>query len=338
MFVKKKSKRGFSLIELSIVILIISILAAGAISVSGSFLVSAKNKQTKDKMEAIYKAIGNYVAKNYHLPCPAPLTDTKSDSGYGNKSGGAVATNTAVACGDTGVYSSSDVSTISYGMVPVNTLGLSDDMAQDGFGSRFSYVVVDKLASPNYNDTSGGETSFGFSYYDESASDMIQIVQATSGNTIENIAFAVISHGANKLGSYNSTSTTQNSTTGIGTEESYNVLSNIVSNTADYGQNPSYTGRVSFTSLDSDEDFDDTMIYKSREEIIADFNLEHLYFCDASDTGYTNYESGYSNAYKGQLVYRSTDCTDPAGVYPSKECARHGSNKSWINKVTCVTN
>lgn len=335
--ISKRKKTCFSLIELSIVILIISILAAGAISVSGTFLISAKNKQTQDKMEAIYKAIGNYVAKNYHLPCPAPLTDTKSDSGYGVESGGSATTNTARACNATGVYSSNDVGSVSYGMVPVSSLGLSDEMAQDGFGTRFSYIVTNKLASPNYNNATGGTALFGFSYYSEVATDLIQVYQATSGNTIPNIAFAVIAHGPNKLGGYNSASATQNTTTGIGTEEGYNILSTIVSGKADFGKNASYLSRVTFTSLDTDIDFDDKLLYKTRSEIIDDFNLSFLYFCgsDAENDTTSDYTPVFLYGYSGQLVYGdgATGCDKDVSVFPSKECGPRGI--TWIDKNTC---
>ncbi len=332
----KRKKTGFSLIELSVVILIISILAAGAISVSGVFLVNAKNKQTKDKMEVIYKALGNYVAKNYYLPCPASLELDKSSSSYGDEEGDTATTNTARTCSEAGVYKSSDVGNIVYGMVPVTALGLSDDMAVDGFGTRFGYVVNNYLASPNYSNTTGG-FSEGFSYYSEIGSQMIQINQATTGNVIQKVAFAIISHGANKYGGFSPNSTTQNSTSGASSEESYNYISNVVTTQADFGQNPDHASLVTFTASDNDDQFDDMVFYKTRDEIIADFNLGFLYFCDNNDTNYTdaNYTANFSYAYSGQIVHGdgATTCDNDATMFPSKECGPRGL--AWIDKTTC---
>ncbi len=332
----KKTKSGVSLIELSVVILIISILAAGAVSVSGSFLVNAKNKKTRDRMEAIYKALGSYVARNYYLPCPASMELTKSDANYGVEEGDAAATNTARLCNEAGVYKSNDVANLVYGMVPVNTLSLSDEMAEDGFGNRFGYVVTNYLASPNYSDTTGS-FSEGFSYYTETESEMINIYQSQSGNVIENIAFAIISHGANGLGAYGPNSTTQNTTTGISKQEGYNVISNVVTDTADFGANPSYLTLVTLTASDSDSDFDDILFFKTRDEFIDDFDLGFLYFCDNNDTNYddANYTPDFNYGYGGQIVYGdgATGCDFDSSIIPTKECGPRGI--SWIDRTVC---
>ena len=324
-------KRAFSLIELSIVILIISILAAGAISVSGTFLISSKNQLTEKRMESIYNALGVFVAKNHRLPCPAPINKSKTDSNYGKESGSSPVVSTARDCDGSGVYSSNLESNLVYGMVPVNSLGLSDDVGEDGFGSKFSYIVHEGLTVPNYDDV-GGAGNDGFSYYSEADSEMIQIYQLPSENTIRKVAFAIISHGQNKLGAFNANSTVQNSTSSIETQEGYNALSNISGTAADFGLDSAITpSRVTFTSLNSaSDDFDDKVFYKNRDEIISDFDLEYLYFCDSSDTGY---ESGYQNAYNGQTVFRSTPCSSDPSIYPSKQCGAMGT--VWINKITC---
>ncbi len=326
---RKKHKSGFSLIELSVVILIISIIAAGAISVSGTFLISTKNDLTDKRLGAIYRALGVFLAKNHRLPCPAPINKYKSKTGsnYGKESGNAPTTSSDRSCVDSGVYSSNLESKLVYGMVPVNTLGLSDDVGEDGFGSKLSYIVHEDLTVPNYDDTSGG-VNVGFSYYTETDSEMIQVYQLPSGNKISKIAFAVISHGQNKLGSFNANSAIQNSTTGISTQEGYNILSNIVGTTADFGYDPAITpARVTFTSINSvDEGFDDKVFYKNRDELIVDYDLDHLYFCESTDID-------YSSAYKGQIIFSSSSCNSNPSIYPSKECG--GLGTIWIDRVTC---
>ncbi len=334
-FIVKKT--GFSLIELSVVILIISIIAAGMLSISSVNLDADKKQITQKRIQAIYKALGNYVAKNYYLPCPASLELAKTDADYGAEEGDTAATNTARTCTEAGVYKSSDVGNIIYGMVPVAALGLPEDMAVDGFGTRFGYVVNNYLASPNYSNTTGG-FSEGFSYYSENSAEMVQIYSAKSTSIVkQNVAFAIISHGPNKLGGYNPSSIAQNPTTGATTQEGYNIVSNIVSSAADFGKNPSYSGYITFTDSDSDSGFDDILFYKTRDEIITDFGLEFLYFCDNNDDNYSAnyYSSSFNYGYQGQLVHGdgATTCDNDPSFFPAKRCGAKGT--SWIEVTTC---
>jgi prepilin-type N-terminal cleavage/methylation domain-containing protein len=77
---RKSSPKAFSLLELSIVILIASILVTGALSVSSSMTDERKIIITKDRMDVIYKALGTFLLKNKRLPCPASLLEIKSTS------------------------------------------------------------------------------------------------------------------------------------------------------------------------------------------------------------------------------------------------------------------
>lgn len=70
---QKNNKTAYSLLELSIVILIISILISGVLTMSVGTTNNAKNKATNDKILEIYKALGNFLLTNKRLPCPASL-------------------------------------------------------------------------------------------------------------------------------------------------------------------------------------------------------------------------------------------------------------------------
>lgn len=205
----QRKKTGFSLIELSVIIFVLSILVAGSLSILGGSSKINKKLITQERINRIYRAIGTYVSKNYHLPCPAPLSMTMSNSNYAFEGGDPIATSTARTCPGSGIYSSNNVSNITYGMVPVYSLGLSDEMSLDGYGNRLSYVVVDYLTSPNYNDVSA-LLSEGFSYYKENAAQMIQIYNKKSSKIIKDkVAFVIISHGENGYGAYGPNSTTK---------------------------------------------------------------------------------------------------------------------------------
>jgi prepilin-type N-terminal cleavage/methylation domain-containing protein len=329
---QKVKKTAFSLIELSVVILIISILAAGTISMSTVAITNAKNKVTRERLDAIYKAMGTFLAKNYHLPCPASLKLTKASSTYGE-----TLDSNDCSSGD-GVYSSVTDSMIVYGAVPVAALNLPDEMAEDGFGTKISYIMHSGFALQNYPTVL--DETIGFSYYniDSSATDLIKVYQLPSTNRIDNVAFVLLSHGANKYGGFNANSSSQNSTAGANTHEIYNALSSITDNgsptidTAAYGVNPSFVGDVTFTATNSSSDvFDDIILFKTRDDIIRELNLGFLAAC-TQDT--PNAVDDFPNAYAGQISYRTTACPSPnADITPSMLCGAYAG--TWVAIETC---
>jgi len=134
----KTTKTGYSLLELSIVILIISILISGAMTMSVGTLNTAKNKSSQDKFAEIYKAMGNFLIANRRLPCPASLKKLEnSDSDYGAE---------VASCSGVGVYQSTTSTNLIYGAVPVKALGLSNDMAKDAFDSKIIYMIDKRFA------------------------------------------------------------------------------------------------------------------------------------------------------------------------------------------------
>lgn len=324
-------KKAFSLIELSIVLVIVSILIAGALSVSVVSITKAKTKITEERIKAIYNALGTYMQIRYALPCPASLYLTKNDAGYGVSVGSAGSCKNTDASGD-GIFISNRQSDVIYGAVPVNTIGLSDEMAEDGFGNKFAYVLSKKLTITEYPDTSYSD---GFSSHSLGSIDHIDVVDITSGNSVEGGAFAIISLGANKYGAFNATSSSQNS----GSSDSYeaqNYPTNIEidegGNTADYGQNTSFGGdvEVAFTGSNSTSDvFDDIVFIRTRPDMVSDFNAEFLIPCFAQ----TIDSRTYPKTFGGMLQYATADCTDPPNKTPAYRCGR---NRRWIKVDGCI--
>ena len=81
--IKIKSKRAFTLLEMSIVILIIGILVVGTINFQITIDTKSKENITADKINRIEKAISEYFLKNGKLPCPSNIKAVKTDSNYG---------------------------------------------------------------------------------------------------------------------------------------------------------------------------------------------------------------------------------------------------------------
>jgi len=319
--IQKTRKTAFSLIELSIVLVILSILIVGALSVSTAGISNAKNKITNDRLQAIYKALGEFMLAQSRLPCPADLTQVKTGAGYGAEVG------SQGECSGTGVYASNNQSDIVYGMLPVNALKLPSDMAEDGFGSKFSYIINRKFTKQEFSGAAASPT--GFSYTATDGTDMIKILEQPSANEIDGIVFAVIGHGMNKFGSFNANSSSQNSASSDGYEQQ-NYPSNISGSTADYGVISGQGTRVVITSTNTSSDvFDDVVLYKSRANLISDFNAMYLIPCAAQTVN----SRSYATAYYGSLQYANSNCSTPSTSRPSYRC---GVNGAWVSVDSCV--
>ncbi len=339
----KKIPKAFTLLELSVVIVVISILVTGALSISISNVNNNKTKITNDRIKEIYKAMGRFLLANKRLPCPASILKIKiTDSTYGAEvNTGAFCGTGASSAANTGVYAgTSNGSNLAYGMVPAATLGLPSEMAEDGFGTRFAYIIHKDstvvCASPaNFSNntfcTSGPENT-----YANQASNTIIVNEKPSASvtltpTSSNPAiFAIVSYGANKFGGFNSSSTTQNTRSSdadeyendAGLQSSFNNAANVNSAAFD---------NVLIAYSASVDGFDDIVFYKSRNDMVQEFNALSLIPCksgsDASLYGGVTFSWPVANY--DQAVLSTTLCSAAAGydnsaTYPVKRCGPYG--------------
>lgn len=333
-FTKKKLK-AFSLIELSIVILIISILLTGTISISNSSINNKKIAQTKEKMAAIYKAMGIYLAKNGKLPCPAKINLTKSNSDYGV----AVTSCNTTPAANQGYWRTAETNMgddfdIFYGMVPTTTLNLPMEYAEDAFGTKLSYFILSGFTQENYFGT-GINTLKTYIHEISGTTPPRLTIKDDDQNVNEDAMFVIVSHGANKLGGWNSNSTTQN-TLSTDIAEARNQISYL-----DYY----YDGRANMSEIlsfsnNNSEEFDDIIFYKTRDEMTYDFNLLGLVHCDEDTSQSITYGSSYSFTWDvsalsnparyGEIVASNSGSTCASASYnagvarPTKKCGAFG--------------
>lgn len=195
----KGFSRAFSLIELSVVILIISILITGTLSVSTTGINNAKVKVTKERMKVILEAIANYLGKNGRLPCPAELNLARGNVNYGKSLDQAGDCHTD----NTGVYTSG--SNNRYGVIPNVDLGLAPEIAVDGFGGRFTYIMMSNHAnSSTFDDGWVDGTPNPTPYFK-----VYNYVTATDSGEYIAADFIIISHGPNRFGTHLPNSTTE---------------------------------------------------------------------------------------------------------------------------------
>ena len=165
-----KYQQGFSLIEVSIVLVIVGLLLGGLMTPLATQFENAKRKDTQRTLETISEALYGFALTNGRLPCP----DT-DNNGLENPLGG-VGGCTAL-----------------FGILPWVTLNTG---ATDAWGRPFSYRVTGVYAD-NTDGTGCGVATLGVSFSLCSSAD-IQVLDASAGNTLAaTIPAIVLSRGAN---------------------------------------------------------------------------------------------------------------------------------------------
>ncbi len=323
-FYKVETKKAYTLLELSISILVISILITGALSMSVSRAGKKKVEITNQRIEIIYKALGNYLVTNKKLPCPAAFTDKKSVSvNYG------VASTSYGNCADTdidGVYKSTSNSNLVYGMLPVKDLGLSNEMAEDGFGNRFSYVI-DKNFTANSVYPYSNIATFGVA----TSNDIITIKESNGSVASEvtyDAIFAIISHGANKKGGFLPNSSSANNSA----SDSYELENHPSAFNNSSNPREATFDNIFYSKYGNSDAFDDIVFYKTRNDLVKDFNAFDSVICTSSsvnsnDVTYNGTVMTWPNTAYGRTVESTTSC--PAGftysvAKPTKKCGAFG--------------
>jgi prepilin-type N-terminal cleavage/methylation domain-containing protein len=323
------SPKAFSLVELSVVILITSILITGAITVSKTGIRKANIQTTQDKMAEINRALTRFVALNRRLPCPADITKYSTSSGFGAEVG------TAGTCGGTGTRTtnpivSNQVGLFAYGMVPVNALELPNDMAQDGFGTKFYYVVdaSSTATTPLPLDPGGIYTGFEATPSTAQGSytgntgyfgDPLKIYITDYGLTTSTAAlFVLISNGPNKFGGFNFNS----------------ANSNIAPTSTDELKNIYGADGYIFANTSTDKIFDDILLFRTKSQIIYDAGMQFI-ICSGNpgsggwgNSGESLYNSAYwRSTFYGNAPVAVTNCAStrycgPYGIWakPYPDC------------------
>jgi len=124
-------ERGFTLIELAIVIAILGILTGFGLKIAGGFLSNAHRQETIGRLTQIEDALALFVVQHRRLPCPA-----NGDAGTATVDG----TEYGTPGNCTGAQAT--------GVVPWRALGLPTDLSLDGWGRRITYRVDPALTGP----------------------------------------------------------------------------------------------------------------------------------------------------------------------------------------------
>lgn len=126
---RKEQNKGFTLLELSIVLFIVALLVGGLLVPLGTQVDQRKISDTQKAMDEIKEALIGFAVANGRLPCPDVTGDGLEDV----RQAGDAATEGCHATNYTGTYQ---------GFVPWATLGVAK---VDAWGDRFRYEVANEF-------------------------------------------------------------------------------------------------------------------------------------------------------------------------------------------------
>ena len=289
---KKYHKKAFSLIELSIVIILVAVVFSGAIAVYTASINNQKIKKTNQNFEEIYRAIGAFLLANKRLPCPASLAKNFiNDGDYGTE---------VIGCSGNGVYQSNSQSNIVYGAVPFKALNIGLNNVQDGFGSSIAYAIDKRFAIANDAQLNFNNITFATA---PSTNTIIIKDKLISNETIltPDAIMVLISYGMNKSGSFDSQNSNQ-----LTRSSDVNEMENDISNIANGNPSSASFDNIFINQVRSSLLFDDVIFFKTKKEIVEDFEAQHLTACYDAGQFFAN-----RSAYFNEIIYANRGCWYP---------------------------
>ena len=184
-----RNKQGFSLVELSIVLVIVGIMMYGATSMFTITAEKARLDATNTTLDAIERALKLHYRTVRDLPCPADGRLALTDANFGIRQETVDGT-----CVQLQVDNWS-VANIDVGVVPTRTLNLPDSYMFDGWGNKITYVI------DNDCDITTISWATAITGCAATANITVQDNNVPTQRTA-NAAYVIISHGKNGVGAW----------------------------------------------------------------------------------------------------------------------------------------
>jgi len=183
------SQRGFTLLEMALVITVVGILIGGGLLAVGPLIDKTNVTKTNTTMDQVENALELFVIRNPRLPCPADGSLPANNANYGleQPQGGGACTVAAT-----------------NSVIPWRTLGIDESYSIDAWGNRLSYYASQAgAAGATTSATSGNPalTHSGNSYpigtfmTVTNVSSTTQPVTPPPANSSDQAAYVLISHG-----------------------------------------------------------------------------------------------------------------------------------------------
>lgn len=241
--------RGFTLIEIAVVIVVLSLLLAMIAGIATAMIGQQRREATRQRLTGVETALALFVSQNRRLPCPADGRIASTAAGAGDEARNSLT-------GACQIGGAANVQT--HGVVPWRTLGLAEQDATDGWGNRLTFRVAPELTlngamdytacDPGAAVTGGtlgacaspcpsGVWPAGCSHPSDvtrtkglkvrTNNATITLVMNSAADPSTGAAYVVISHGENGVGGYGNSGVLQSGSTPSGTLEAANNHANV---------------------------------------------------------------------------------------------------------------
>lgn len=137
------SHRGFTLIEMAIVMLVIGLLLGGLLAPLSVQIEQQRTNETQKILANIKEALLGFALANGRLPCPASATSSGRESFCTSATGACTATTTVQSHGRCESFFNGFLPAATLGVTPVDSQGYALDAWGGGATNRIRYAVAD---------------------------------------------------------------------------------------------------------------------------------------------------------------------------------------------------
>ena len=229
--VVKRADSGFTLVEIAMVLLIVTLLLTGLVPTISGQMEQQRTNETRKQMDEIQQALIGYAIVNGRLPCPAQATlatglaNAGAEATIGNTCACKTASGSNKTVADTSVSKVACTDTTVTGVLPWVTLGIKE---MDAWERRYTYRVTthfaDQIAANTFGSgctpsTAPAEASFALC-----SPGVPDVISAATGGTAvaTDVPALFLSHGKNGAGAYLSDGTQITGASGDEAENSNN--------------------------------------------------------------------------------------------------------------------
>lgn len=192
---KIRSPGGFTLIEMAVVVVIVTLLLSLGLGALNAQLTSAAQTETKKRQALVIDALTAYLGIHKRLPCPD----------LPNSTHGAANTSQVTGLEDRVGGVETGACTTNIGVLPYATLGLSRELAIDGWGNFMSYSIPPSSGScPAFTGGTGSNWVWSVCFGAAKTSPYALYEGSGAAPTLvaSNVLAVVVSHGPNGLGAW----------------------------------------------------------------------------------------------------------------------------------------
>lgn len=175
------TQRGFSLVELTIVLVIVALLSGGLMLGLSAQRDAAAYQEAQRQLDNAKEALLGFAISNGRLPCPAAPNRVSGSAGAGQE-------DCLIVNGQA-----------RHGVLPWATLGVPET---DPWGQRLTYFVSVKFSTPLIAGTLSSFTMSTGIAPDTAGTANVKLTAASASDIASDLAAVVASHGSRGVGGY----------------------------------------------------------------------------------------------------------------------------------------